>query len=154
MAVKYKIIEESIEDSFELIAIHSNLEGYALAYHVNSAVALNLARTAKDLEVKEAAFPIYDWEDETRGEHWQLFSNSTTYEAVEESFGLFATDSAVRTQYLIEERREVDFFLKISPKNALQARHTVKTLKSLPKVTLVYQLDVEAIKSNQNLIFY
>ena len=154
MAVKYKIIEESIEDSFELIAIHSNLSSYALAYQINEVAALQLARAAKDLEVQEAAFPIYEWEDETQGEHWQLLSNSTTYEAVEESIGLFATNSAVRTQHLIDERKEIDYFLKISSENPLLAKRTVKSLMALPKVTLVYQLDVGEIKSNQNLIFY
>ncbi len=154
MAIKYTIIEESFEDSFELIAIHSNLEGYALAYHINDAANLRLARRAEDLGLDKVSFPVFEWEDEAEGQSWQLLCNSRKYESSEDAVGLFSKSKTSKTYYLIEERKDIDYFLKITPGNTRFVQEMVKMLISVPKLTMVYPLDSGTIKTKQNLIFY
>ncbi len=154
MAIKYKIIEESLIDSFELVAIHTDLESYALAYQLNKTANLKLARTSKDLELEKGSFPIFEWEDETAEQQWQLLSNSAQYEDSERSMGLFPHTTALRNCYLVDERKEVDYFLKVSPGNARLTKNVVKAVKLIPQLTMVYTVDPETIKSTQNLIFY
>ncbi|MEM8507439.1 MAG: IPExxxVDY family protein [Bacteroidota bacterium] len=154
MAVKYKIIEESFEDSFELIAIHSNLEDYALAYHLNEKVNLRLARGSKDLELDTVAFPVFEWEDKVDGQCWQLLCNYKKHEIREDAVGLFTESKTSRTYYLVEERRDIDFFLKITPGNPKIVKEMVKTLMTVPKLTMAYVVDSQTIKAKQNLIFY
>ncbi len=154
MAIKYKIIEESFEDSFELIAIHSNLEGYALAYYINDASNLRLARRAEDLELDKVSFPVFEWEDEAEGQNWQLLCNSRKYESSEDSVGLFSKSRTLRTYYLVEERKDIDYFLKITPGNIKLVQKMVKMLIAVPKLTMAYLLDSGTIKTKQNLIFY
>ncbi len=154
MAIKYKIIEESFEDSFELIAIHSNLEGYALAYYVNEAANLRLARRATDLEIARVSFPVFEWEDEVEGQNWQLLCNSRKYESSEDAIGLFTKSKTLRTYYLVEERKDIDYFLKVTPGNTKFVQKMAKMLLAVPKLTMAYPLDSETIKAKQNLIFY
>ncbi len=154
MAIKYKIIDESLEDSSELIAIHSNLAGYSLAYHINEAANLKLARCAKDLELEQVSFPVFEWEDEVEGQSWQLLCNSRKYESSEDAFGLFSESKTLRTYYLVEERKDIDYFLKITPGNTKFVQNMIRMLLPVPKLTMVYLLDSGTIKAKQNLIFY
>ena len=154
MAIKYKIIEESLVDSFELVAIHADLESYALAYQLNKTANLKLGRTSKDLELEKGSFPIFEWQDEAAGQQWQLLSNTAQYEDSERSIGLFPQTIALRNCYLVDERKEVDYFLKVSPGNARLTKNVVKAVKLIPQLTMVYTVDTETIKSTQNLIFY
>ncbi len=154
MAIKYKIIEESLEDSFELIAIHSNLAGYALAYHINEAANLRLVRCANDLELGKVSFPVFKWEDEVKGQSWQLLCNSRKYESSEDAIGLFSKNKTLRTYYLVEERKDIDYFLKITPGNTKFVQDLIRMLIPVPKLTMVYLLDSGTIKAKQNLIFY
>lgn len=154
MATKYKIIEESFEDSFELIAIHSNLEDYALAYHLNEAANIRLMRVVKDLELDNVSFPVFEWDDEVTGQCWQLLCNCRKYESAGDSIGLFTESKTSRSHYLLEERKDVDFFLKITPGNIKFAKEMVKTLMTVPRLTMAYVLDSQTIKAKENLIFY
>ncbi|MEL6918168.1 MAG: IPExxxVDY family protein [Bacteroidota bacterium] len=61
MAV-HKISEDFYEDSFALIAVHSSMEDYAMAYTINLHLKCNLQRSRTDLDVsRQTSFPIFEW---------------------------------------------------------------------------------------------
>ena len=153
MAAVYKISEEFFDDSFRLIAIHTNLEGYQLAYFINSISQLRLKRSFKDLKIKEVTYPYYEWLDEFTETEWLLITNKVLQDIAVDSLGLFGQGSAQATNFLVAERKDVDFFLKINLENETQVSEILECIKSIPRVRMAYNLEAETLKSKQNLIF-
>ena len=153
MVTTHKISAELYDDSFKLIAMHCGLESYAMAYFLNKSAELQLARCEKDLDVSAASFPIYEWKDEINDYYWTLVCNTVKEEKESESMGLFSNEKAVKKFHLIEERKEVDYFLKVEADDTILINEAVKKINLIPKVVTAYSLDVAALKSKRNLIF-
>lgn len=157
MAVKQIITEELYTDPFDLIAIHSDLEDYTLAYRLNFALEMKLGRVSDDLALirdsKKLFFSVFEWDDERNATKWTLFSNQCQYEQKEtEAIGLFAPDIVVKKYALIDEKSEVDYVLKAELNYGSSVDSYVKTIMSLPGVQLAYGLDVNQLKSKDYLI--
>ncbi len=152
MGAMHSIWEDLLEEtSFSLYAIHSNLEDYALAYHLNQSCGLRLRRTETDVEVAgETAFPCFQWNDRVNFQEWTLFANKGSGAEIGSSSGLFPKEPAFRRHFLIPEKRTVDFFLKLEG----EATHAdmVDSLRSVPKVVTAYALEPSGLKSKLNLI--
>lgn len=153
MVTTHRISAELYDDSFKLIAMHCGLESYAMAYHLNKSAELQLARREKDLDVSATSFPIYEWKDEINDHYWTLVCNTVKEEKESESLGLFSNEIAINTLHLLEERKEVDYFLKVEADNNSIINEAVKKINLIPKVVTAYSLDVAALKSKRNLIF-
>ena len=125
------------ETTFSLFAIHSNLEDYALAY------ALELDR--------QGLFVVFHWKDQGNYREWTLFRNPGMEASSGPYEGLFPNEPTMNRPYLIPERKEVDFFLKLDGEE-----HGLKMLPellSIPKVITAYRLEVSKLKSKYNLIY-
>ena len=110
----HKISADLYDESFSLIAIHSNLEDYAITYAINSSCGLYLKRMKKDLRLDgKMSFSVFDWDDEMSEMYWTLISNKCEVEEEMPSLGLFDNNVSRRTDYLVKERKEVDYFLKV-----------------------------------------
>lgn len=153
MATVYRISEELFDDSFDLIALHSNMECYALAYSLNQAAQLRLVRTEKDLEKETLSYPMYEYKDDINGEEWYLVSNVVHAEERDKNEGLFDTGISVKSNYLLQERKEINYFLKLYPEDSVDINKTINAIRSIPKVSMAYQLKVDDLKSKRNLIF-
>lgn len=140
------------ETTFSLFAIHSNLEDYALAYALNQYCGLKLKRTRKDLELDQRGyFVVFHWKDQANYREWTLFRNPGMEASAGPSGGLFSHETTMNRPYLIPERKEVDFFLKLEGEE-----HGMKMLPgmlSIPKVITAYRLDASKLKSKYNLIY-
>ncbi len=148
----HTIWEDLLEDtSFSLYAIHSNLEDYALAYHLNLRCGLRLCRNTADVEVAgETSFPSFQWKDRTNFREWTLFANRARGSEVGVPSGLFPEEPAERWHFLIPEKRTVDYFLKMEGE---AAEHDIlHNLRSVPKVMTAYALEPSGLKSKFNLI--
>ena len=98
MSATRKIIEAYYDDDFQLIAIHSGMEDFSLAYSLNKDCELQLKRTQNDLSYgKNLSFSMFDWEDEINQDYWVLFSN-TCDQQVGISEGLFVNDCSFKTE--------------------------------------------------------
>ena len=154
MLTTHKISADFYDDSFKLIAIHSDLEDYAMTYAINSNCGLHLKRMAQDLHLDEnLSFSVFDWDDEMNDIYWTLVSNKCVVEEVIPSGGLFENNVSIRTIHLVVERKEVDFFLKVDAAEDAAFAQKVKSINKIAKVITAYPIDTETLKSKRNLIF-
>jgi hypothetical protein len=153
MAVLEDFWEDLLDETtFSLFAIHSNLEDHALAYALNRACDLRLARTEKDMELeKQGFFVAFHWKDEGNYREWTLFRNPGMEATVGPSEGLFSHESTMNRPYLIPERKEVDYFLKLEGEE--HGLKILPVLLSIPKVITAYRLETSKLKSKYNLIY-
>lgn len=153
MSATRKIIEAYYDDDFQLIAIHSGLEDFSLAYLLNRGCGLRLKRTENDLYYSEnLSFSIFDWEDEINQNYWVLYSNTCEQE-IGISEGLFANDVSQKTSFLVSEQKEVDYFLKIDTDDRMIKDGVIKGINQIPNVVTAYSIDPNTLKSKNNLIF-
>jgi len=154
MLTTHRISDELYDDSYSLIAIHSDLEDYAMTYAINSECGLHLKRMDKDLPLGEnLGFAIFDWDDEINDTYWCLIANTCEVEEPMAVGGLFASDLSRRTHHLIKEHREVNYFLKVESGDPATIARTVNSIKALEKVKTAYTLEPQNLKSKRNLTF-
>lgn len=153
MAIVHKISTELLELSFDLIALHSSLPSYAMAYYLNQELELRLARSERDLRVNKVPYPMYEWYDEMRDAQFTLVSNRQVVKKMANGSGsLFAMDTISENAYLINEKRNVDYFIKIEHDETVNTNKLVHKINGNPKINMSYTIDVETLKSKDNLI--
>lgn len=147
------IWEDLLEDtSFALFAIHSQQDDYSLAYALNRTCKIRLRRTARDLELdKQIFFPLFHWKDEANQREWTLVGNRGMGTSKGEQQGLFPDEPAQRRHYLVPEKREVDYFLKLDVEDP--DLELLSRLLSVEKIITAYRLEASELKSKHNLIF-
>lgn len=162
MAV-YKLHVDEFDDlDYKLIAIHSPLEDYRLAYFINQNLPITLKKNNCNIIVRdkngETQFTRFIFEDEKRDIFWNLVQNQNeiAVSSPNNPQDLFAgSNSNFSTKtYLIPEYKNVDYFLKIeNPDDIADVPTLVNLIKKINKVTAVYPVEAEKIKSKTNLIF-
>ena len=79
MAVQRLVLDTIADDSFELIAVHSSLVSYRLAYFLNKNLGLRLYRKNEDIHYtykgSVASYPLYQYEDHFHYNTYSLFGN-------------------------------------------------------------------------------
>lgn len=154
MAAVYKINEDFYDDSFLLIAIHSSLDDYAMAYHLNQTLKANFKRSNNDFDLSEnSSFPWFDWVDQFHDRYWVLIANQSTKQELLVNNDLFQNETTYSRPRLVPEYKDVDYFLKIEDEEGLESGEIVKILTKIPKVIAVYTVGTEKLKSKKNLIF-
>ncbi|WP_420603683.1 IPExxxVDY family protein [Flagellimonas sp.] len=154
MSTTHKISADFYDDDFQLIAIHSDLEDYAIGYAINSNCGLYLKRLEKDLLFNQnLSFSVFEWDDEMNDTYWTLISNKCAIQVDIPSDGLFEKNTSFRTDYLIKEQKEVDYFLKVDAGDEITLEQQIKSINKIPKVITAYPIDVQTLKSKRNLIF-
>ena len=153
-----KVYNLELEETFEevnLIAIHSYLEGYQLAFYLNDTMNSDFKRSKKDLSLKGAKnnFIHFEWEDKMYDFQCSLFSNKYRDELKPKkliSNNLF--NLPIRNEvYLFPKLRQVDFFIKSSDHKTIET--VLSHLKKWSKISFLYQVDTEVIKKQLNVIF-
>lgn len=153
MAVIHRISEDLFAESFGLIAMHCSMECYALAYHINNASHISLRRTKNDLEIATAFIPIYEHKSEINGYEWHLVRNSVQDSNTTRGSGLFAFENTFKSHYLLEGRKDIDYVLKLTPNDTNEMNKMLEGIRSIPKVSLAYELDTTDPKTRKNIIF-
>ncbi len=154
-------LEEINEIEYQLIAIHTSLEDYRLAYFINQQLSVNLKKCNKDLHVRvkqgETHFARFHYDDEHNSIVWNLIENKNDVmnmqnDTIKDLFSAEATSFSSAT-YLLPEYKKVNFFLKIESEKSLQLSEFVSKINSIDKIAMVYSVDKDKIKSKNNLIF-
>ena len=168
MAIVYKLISDEQEKEaydkidYQLIAIHTSLEDYRLAFFINKRLPVILSKCNSNVSIKkkmaEIQFSRFIFDDEKKDITWNLIQNKNEFS--ESNFtantGLFEntiTQMATKS-YLIPEYKKVDYFLKIE--NCLEPitiQNTITEIKKIEQISTVYAVAIETIKSKNNLIF-
>jgi hypothetical protein len=161
MAIHKLHLEEFDEIDYQLIAIHSSLEDYRLAYYINQNLPINLKKENCNIQISnkegETQFTRFVFED-SKDIAWNLVQNKNDVFVPSQNSnqGLFAeTNNKFSTKiYLIPEFKNVDYFLKIENGEVnIDVSKITNCIKKIDRVSTVYAVEVEKIKSKNNLIF-
>ncbi len=151
-------IDEFDEIDYELIAIHTALEDYRLAFLINQKLQILLKRKREDFEIESAngtaLLSRFTYEDTNTGAFWSLLQNRgdvTTANVSEDLFG--QTDVSFGAQnFLLPELKRVDYLLQLQD-GVQQTAAIVSDLQQIEWISAAYSVDVSQIKSKNNLIF-
>lgn len=155
-------MEELYEDEYQLIAIHTSLEDYRLAYFLNQSLSIQLKKCEGDLHVKskkgESHFSRFEYEDDDLCNSWNLIENkiNITNTGSEITTDLFSSNSSSFTtnDFLLPEFKNVDFLLKIEQEIDCDLLSSyISKMNAIEKITMVYAIDNQKIKTKNNLIF-
>jgi hypothetical protein len=161
MAIHKLDLDEFDEIDYHLIAIHTTLEDYRLAYFINQHLPVNLSKSKEEILISikqgETQFSRFYFDDEDNFISWNLIQNKNEVIGQNEIINqdLFSNSSQeVATKvFLLPELKKVDYFLKIESDDDLELAGIVKKLKSIKSLSTVYVVETETIKSKNNLIF-
>ena len=162
MAIHKIYIEDFVEEDYHLIALHTSLEDYRLAYFLNRELGIGLSKSKSDipLQVKgmKTSFIRFTFEDEKKLIQWDLVQNKNEIENIENitTTDLFSNtkNSFSSSVYLLPEYKKVDFFVKIeNADNEIDLDEVMFQISKIDAVNLVYSVAKNKIKSKNNLIF-
>jgi hypothetical protein len=161
MAIHKLDLDEFDEIDYHLIAIHTTLEDYRLAYFINQHLPVNLSKSNEEILISikegETQFSRFYFDDEDNFVSWNLIQNKNEVIGRNEIINqdLFSNSSQVVATkvFLLPELKKVDYFLKIESDDDLELAGIVKKLKSIKSLSTVYVVETETIKSKNNLIF-
>lgn len=155
-------LDDDMDEAYSLVAIHCSEEEYKLAYLLNAHLGTRFKRRNVDLDFSNeglvATYPIYDFEDVHKYNSYHLVANRCRVEEAEilGAIGLFATgvSEKAKTHYLLPEFKKVDYFLKIfSDFKTFPLVKIVSEINEIKQVISAYAVEMDDIKSKNNLIF-
>lgn len=159
MAIHKLHIDDFDEIDYQLIAIHTFLEDYRLAFILNQKFPVLLEKSKNEIQIsiKEGAtaFSRYTFENPEREAYWNMIQNKNEVLSNSDTATNLFTGAGmpVATKvYLLPEFNKVDYFLKIE--NAeMPIEQIIEQIQTISQVSTVYAVDNAKIKSKNNLIF-
>ena len=161
--VYHKVYIEDFEEvDYHIIAIHTSLEDYRLAYFLNRDLEICLSKSNVDIQFQvkkgKTSFARFTFEDEKKIINWDLIQNKNEVVGIENNTiqDLFSNtkNTFSSSAYLLSEFKKVDFFLKIeNAANEINVSEIVSKINAIDNINMVYSIDKENIKSKNNLIF-
>ena len=160
MAIHKLHIDEFDEVDYELIAIHTSLEDYRLAYFLNQKLPILLSKSESEIQIniKEGVtfFSRFIYENTNNDSCWSLVQNKNEVTTLTNNnnqnlFGESSFEVATKA-FLLPELKQVDYFLKIENSDT-KIDTIISTLNSITQISTVYSVDSNSIKSKNNLIF-
>jgi hypothetical protein len=150
------------EIDYYLIAIHTSLEDYRLAYFINQKLPINLSKSKNEIQINikegETNFSRFYYNDTEKEVSWDLIQNKN--EVIQYKKGntqnLFSnvTMEVSTKVFLLPEFKKVDYFLKIENNDDTMNVSKIQILlNTIDNVSTVYTVDTNQIKSKNNLIF-
>lgn len=157
MAIHKIQIVDFLSIDYELIAIHTSIEDYRLAYFLNRELKIQLSKNNLNIAIEnsegKSSFNHFFYDDEKNDIQWSLIENKTTISSTnKKSTGIFENIDV--NVYLIPEFKKADFLLKIENVDSFfKIKEVTKKIESLNQVSMSYLIDKEKLKSKNNLIF-
>jgi hypothetical protein len=159
MAIHKLQLEDFDQIDYELIAIHTSLEDYRLAFKINQQLEILLSKNSEEIPIEvskqNTSFSRFTFEDEEKMMTWDLIQNKQEIElpVTSKSASLFQ-DKMVATQVnLINELKKADYLLKIEHENQIKIKDIINKINKIEAISTVYEVDANEIKSKNNLIF-
>lgn len=155
-------LDEFDEVDYELIAIHTSLEDFRLAFFINQQLPIILSRSNDEIGVKtkegEAMFVKFGYNDATKDIQWCLIQNKNEIivhkKSKEQNLFLNENVEIATKVYLLPELKKVDYFLKIENNcNTFEIEEIIQKLNKIDGIATVYEVIPDKIKSKNNLIF-
>jgi hypothetical protein len=162
MAIHKLDLGEFDEIDYDLIAIHTSLEDYRLAFFINQKLPINLSKSKNEIQINikegETKFSRYYYHNIEKAISWNLIQNKG--EVVQQKkdngqnlFSNVAMEVATKV-YLLPEFKKVDYFLKIENLEETMNGTKIQTaLNAIDNISAIYTVETNKIKSKNNLIF-
>ena len=133
-----QILNLELEFDFRLIGISCHVKDYKMAWLLNKALHYSLERK-DDLEIPQKS----------------KSSKHTLYTTINEDDRIYIHLIANRSEngYLLPERAQLDYLMKIEQAEHLDTEEIQALLRRIPQVQFVSELDVQSLKSKENLLF-
>ncbi|MCF6214465.1 MAG: IPExxxVDY family protein [Flavobacteriaceae bacterium] len=157
---KLHLLDLEPELDYILICLHTALEDYRLAYFINKKLNLSLKRRDSDLDFKEngASYALYEYCDKAFFLTYNLIANKylgVKYTTSKKNALFYNTLlGETKVSYLINDKKKVDYFLKISGDVSLHKTNCIiEKLNTIPQIVTCYTTAPKNIKQNAHLIF-
>ena len=154
----HKLNLNQFPENYHLIAIHSDLDEFRLAFFLNKKLNIGLKRKNNDIYFSEqdANYSSYEFLDDTKYLKWIFFSNKSlvSEKSPEEDLSLFGKGSTVLNEInLLSQQKSVDYFLIIE--NIANKTYIDKVLKKISEISGVITsfLSDNKLENKENLIF-
>ena len=148
----HRLSSDDLEKDYKLIAIHSDIEPYKLAFEINKKLKIQLKRSSFDLSFKNQSciFDLYKHISEVFNTKLYLILNKSTNKKKIEGQLLF--ENFDEQSYLIPELKKAQYLLKIEG-GGFDIDNLLKKLNEIDNVISSYRTEISSIKSKYNLIF-
>ena len=154
----HKLNLNQFPENYHLIAIHSDLDEFRLAFFLNKELNIGLKRKNNDIYFSEqnANYSSYEFLDETKYLKWIFFSNKSlvSEKSPDQDLSLFSKGStALNEMNLLSQQKSVDYFLIIE--NIANKTYIDKVLKKISEISGVITsfLSENKLENKENLIF-
>lgn len=143
-------------NDFNLIAIHTSLKDFRLAFLLNSVLEIMLFKNDQNIFVEMsngiASFAHFSFEDIKHDLNWSLISNKAHFMANNLKNGMFEEETI--SVNLIPEFKKADFLLKIDNVDvSFKSQEIINKISTITEVSTVYTIENNQLKSINNLIF-
>ncbi len=153
--IVHKLSNDFFDDDFKLIAIHTTMEDYRLAYFLNKNLGTKFSKSYSRSDLKDTesgvCFSYFCWYDEGSKLTWHCLANKIIYKQKTNGFSLF--DQIDTVSYLINNKKKVDFFIKIDGQERIKEKEIINKIIAIPNVSMAYMIDTETLSSKHKLIF-
>jgi len=162
MAIHKLDLGEFDEIDCDLIAIHTSLEDYRLAFFINQKLPINLSKSKNEIQINikegETKFSRYYYHNIEKAISWNLIQNKgeVVQQKKDNGQNLFSnlTLEVATKVYLLPEFKKVDYFLKIENLDETMNGTKIQTaLNAIDNISAIYTVETNKIKSKNNLIF-
>jgi hypothetical protein len=162
MAIHKLDLGDFDEIDYNLIAIHTSLEDFRLAYFINQKLPINLSKSKDEVQISikegETNFSRFHYYDLEKTVSWNLVQNKNEVyqqkkETLQNLFSNITMETATKV-FLLPEFKKADFFLKIdNTEDTMDVSKIKIILNTIDHISAVYTVDTNQIKSKNNLIF-
>ena len=162
MAIHKLDFDDFEEIDYSLIAIHTSLEDYRLAYFINQKLLINLSKSKNEIQINvkegETNFSRFFYHNVEKEISWNLIQNKNEViqQKKDNKQNLFSnlTLEVLTKVYLLPEYKKVDYFLKIENLEETQNINKIQMeLNKIEAISVIYTIECNKIKSKNNLIF-
>ncbi len=136
-------------DDFSVVAIHSNLEAYLVAYRLNQNLGC-LLHNSKKTSIDDT-YTRFKYLSKKSKDYWELISNHYKNDEVFSKKNLLFDINEINKKSLIPSLDYVDFFFKI-PKSKI-IKDWVEKIRKIEGIQLAYEIDKRISNNLENLIF-
>ena len=154
----HKLNLTQFPENYHLIAIHSDLDEFRLAFFLNKKLNIGLKRKNNDIYFSEqdANYSSYEFLDDTKYLKWIFFSNKSlvSEKSPDEDLSLFGQGSTALNEInLLSQQKSVDYFLIIE--NIANKTYIDKVLKKISEISGVITsfMSENKLENKENLIF-
>ena len=136
-------------DDFSVVAIHTNLEAYLVAYRLNQNLGCLLCNSKK--KSIDDIYTRFKYVSKISKNNWELISNHYENDEIFIKKDLLFNVNEMNKKSLIPSLYSVDFFFKIPKYKIID--DWVKKIKKIEGIQLAYQIDKQILNNIENLIF-